>query len=103
MNITFSVTINDIEFQNFTNESGREIIAELLGLYRRHVEITLMDPDDDEVVYEYYEESQELQLLASIEAPKGGTWKLRIKAIGFGYPNLFNDGFMVDVKCYEPA
>lgn len=103
MNITFSVNINDIEFQNYTNSSIREIIINALNLYHRHVEITLIDPDGDEVVREDYEESMELQLFAGLEEPKYGTWKLNIVAIGVGYPNQFKDGFMVDVKCYEPA
>ncbi len=103
MNITFSVTINDIEFQNFTNSSIREWIIELLNSYHRHVEITLTDPDGDEVVREDYEESVELQLFAGVEEPQYGIWKLNIFAIGVGYPGMFQDGFMVDVKCYEPA
>lgn len=103
MNITFSVNINDIEFQNFTNSSIREIIINALNLYHRHVEITLTDPGGDEVVHEDYEESVELQQFEDFEEPKPGTWNLNIIAVGVGYPGQFNDGFMVDVECYEPA
>jgi hypothetical protein len=103
MNITFSVRINDIEFINFTNQSLRDLILEALNLVHRHVEITLIDPNGDEVVKEDYEETIELQTFTDIEEPLAGTWKISINAIGGGYPGQFQDSFMVDVICYEPT
>jgi len=103
MNITFEITINDIEPINITNQSLRDIIIELLNLVRRHVKITLTDSKGEVIVQEDYEESVELQLFAGIEDPIGGTWVVSIDAVGAGYQGQFNDSFMVDVKCYEPA
>ena len=103
MNITFEITINDFEPINITNESLKDIIMEILNLVNRHVKITLTDSNGDVIVEEVYEESVELQLFAGIEDPIPGSWILSIKAIGAGYQGQFNDSFMVDVKCYEPA
>jgi hypothetical protein len=103
MNITFQITINDFEPINLTNESLRDIIIELLNLVHRHVEITLTNSKGEEIVQGYYEESVDLQLFAEIEDPMEGTWVISIEAIGAGYQGQFQDGFMVDVECYEPA
>jgi hypothetical protein len=103
MNITFEITINDIEPINITNESLRDIIIDLLNLIHRHVEITLINPKGEIIVQEDYEDSVELQLFAGVEDPIDGIWIINIEAIGAGYEGQFNDGFMVDVKCYEPA
>jgi hypothetical protein len=103
MNITFEIEINDYEPINITNQSLRDIIIELLNLVHRHVEIALIDPKGKDIVREDYEESVDLQLFAGIEDPMEGTWVISIDAIGAGYQGQFNDNFMVDVKCYEPA